>query len=215
MGQASVIWTSAAEGDFRYGLSDADALRRMEVVKPGQWFRVKQVHGAGVVEAGAEFANADVEADAIISTEPGITIAIGTADCGSIAMSSPEGIIAGVHAGWRGTDAGIINATASKMRELGATSIAAALGPCIHPECYEFDASLLGELASRWGNEVCGLTNDGKPALNMPAIIKIACNRSNVDLQHIADACTSCDKTYYSYRSRRNDERQIMLVWRP
>ncbi len=61
---------------------------------------------------------------------------------------SPSGVIGAAHAGWRGLDAGVIEATWQAMTELGAEDIDFHIGPHIGVECYEFGADDLDRLAA-------------------------------------------------------------------
>ena len=80
------------------------------------------------------------QADGVVTSNPGIVIAILTADCGPILFSDCNaGVIGACHAGWKGALTGIIESTISRMEELGAqrTNISAVLGPTISEESYE------------------------------------------------------------------------------
>ena len=78
------------------------------------------------------------KADALITTTPGLLIGVLTADCVPVLLSTSSGdMVAAVHAGWRGSVAGILENTLDKMRALGAKEIQAALGPCIWQDTYE------------------------------------------------------------------------------
>ena len=78
-------------------------------------------------------------------------LAILTADCASVALGSAEGVFGAVHAGWRGLLAGVVEATVAAMRARGAGDVVGALGPCIHPECYEFSDADLDAVAAAYG----------------------------------------------------------------
>jgi copper oxidase (laccase) domain-containing protein len=101
------------------------------------------------------------------------------------------------------------------MRDLGATDVVAALGPCIHAECYEFSTADLDEVAALLGNEVRGVTTGGQPALDVPAAVRVALERAGARLVHDADVCTACSTGHYSHRARAELERQAVVVWRP
>ena len=155
------------------------------------------------------------EADALVTTRPGVALAVLTADCAPVALASPEGVIAAAHAGWAGLHAGILERTVESMRALGATTVEAALGPCIHPECYEFGAADLARLARRLGDSVVGTTGRGRPALDLPAAVRAALAGAGAHLVHDEDACTACGaERYFSHRGRHERERQAMVVWR-
>ena len=75
--------------------------------------------------------------------------------------------MAAVHAGWRGLMAGVVEETVAVMRSLGATSIEAALGPCIAPHAYRFSAPDLERVAARYGPRVVASDDAGYPALDL------------------------------------------------
>ena len=117
-------------------------------------------------------------------------------------MASPEGIFAAVHAGWRGLVAGVVEAAAGAMSDLGATSVVGALGPCIHPCCYEFSEPDLARLAAALGSAVRGRTADGRPALDLPAAASAAMARAGVKEVGGVDRCTGCGGGLFSHRVR-------------
>ena len=100
---------------------------------------VRQVHGTGVVRIGPETQpDAAEDGDAMVTDQPGIALGIVTADCAPVLFASRDRTIVGAaHAGWRGACAGVLEATLDAMRSLGAETIEAALGPCIHQNSYE------------------------------------------------------------------------------
>jgi polyphenol oxidase len=114
--------------------------------------RVRQVHGAkvAVIRRGAPRPGSPEvleEADAMVSDDPGVAIAAQVADCVPILMADARlGVVAAVHAGWRGTASGI---AARAVEQLGRTfgtapgDLIAALGPSIGPCCYQVGPELL------------------------------------------------------------------------
>ena len=136
---------------------------------PRAVFAVRQVHGACVlVPAAAEDGASDwegrvlpealPEADALVSTAAGVILTIRTADCVPILLVAPEArAVAAVHAGWKGTLAGIVeNALAALERCSGArpAEVEAALGPAIGGCCYEFGAEHLPYFVAAFGSGV-------------------------------------------------------------
>ncbi|HZQ28874.1 MAG TPA: polyphenol oxidase family protein [Acidimicrobiales bacterium] len=211
LGPARVRCTTRADGDQR----NRPAFDDPAFDGPVPWTRLRQVHGAGVVVVEEPGGCSGQEADAAVTRVPGAHLAILTADCAPVALASAEGVIGAAHAGWKGLTAGVLERTADAMRALGATTIEAALGPCVHPGCYEFAAADLDAVAARLGDGVRGRTSAGAPALDLPAGVRAALDRAGVTLVYEDPACTACSADLYSWRARRDDARQAMVVWLP
>lgn len=100
-----------------------------------------QVHSADVIEAGGPWQpGASPKADAMVTSQKGLILGVLAADCAPVLLADAKvGVVAAVHAGWRGAFAGVIEATVKKMLALGANSqdIRAAVGPCIAQNSYE------------------------------------------------------------------------------
>ena len=191
---------------------DVAARRRAVVDLPWTWLH--QIHGAGVVRVTRPGDGAGTKADAAVSAEEGCALAVLTADCAPIALASREGVIGVAHAGWRGVAAGVIEATVAEMEALGATGIEAAIGPCIHAECYEFGQKELDGVAARLGDVVRATTANGAPALDLPAAVRVALQRAGVEAVDDAGVCTACSADHFSWRARRETQRQATVVWR-
>ena len=140
-------------------------------------------------------------------------LAILTADCASLALGSAEGVFGAVHAGWRGLMAGVVEATVATMRAMGAVDVVGALGPCIHPECYEFSEADLAPVVAAYGPGVQGRTAAGRPALDIPATVAAALAACGAGQSRGRSACTACDDGHFSYRGRRDAARQALAVW--
>lgn len=99
-----------------------------------------QVHGADVVRLRADWHDDNApKADAAVSTDPDLAVAILVADCLPVLFAAPGGV-AGAHAGWRGLAAGVLENTVAEL--CAATGcepreVKAWLGACIGPEAFE------------------------------------------------------------------------------
>jgi len=129
-------------GDDRAAV-DANRARAMAAMDlpAGVLFTNHQVHSATVITVD-EGADPDVrrEADAFVTSQPGIALGVLAADCAPVLFASPaDGVIGAAHAGWRGALGGVCEATVDAMIELGARAdnIRAAVGPCIGVTSYE------------------------------------------------------------------------------
>ena len=183
-----------------------------------------QVHGAGILVAGSAAppgtrawtvagTGPPVEGDAVVVAGGSDAAAVIVADCGALALASPQGIRAAVHVGWRGLMAGIVEAAVAVMDDLGAGPVMAGLGPCIHACCYEFSPAGVADVVERYGPEAAGWTSEGSAALDLPGAIAAALRRVGAPLVMDADTCTGCGPGWFSHRRRADTARQALVVW--
>jgi YfiH family protein len=113
-------------------------------VPPEHLLGLKQIHSPTVITVDKSWpTGAGPAADAMVTATPNLALGIITADCAPVLFADATGgIIGAAHAGWRGALAGILEATVTAMRNLGASYILAVIGPCIHQPSYEVTASL-------------------------------------------------------------------------
>jgi YfiH family protein len=113
-------------------------------------------HDAGVVELGA--------GDAMVTATPGLGLVVWTADCVPVLLVG-DGVVAAVHAGWRGCAADVVGAAVAGIGRLTGqkpAGLRALLGPAVCGACYEVGAEVWEALRlfeldeSRWlrGNRV-------------------------------------------------------------
>lgn len=118
---------------------------------------VHQVHGAVVdlvTRLHPRRNGPDPKADAVVTDDPSVMLAIRTADCVPILFASEDGrIVATAHAGWRGVVAGVVPATVAAMAALGAKGIVAAIGPCISGEAFEVGDEVAAEFERQFKPE--------------------------------------------------------------
>ncbi|AIK96362.1 peptidoglycan editing factor PgeF [Candidatus Odyssella acanthamoebae] len=108
-----------------------------------QLITLRQTHSNKVIVATDAWLHENrPEGDALITRSKNLIIGIITADCVPVLLADEAtGIIAAVHAGWKGATTNIIQNTIQTMETLGATTdkIIAAIGPCIWQNSYEVD----------------------------------------------------------------------------
>ena len=234
-GEVGSFTSERADGDFAVtaGSASARAARRRALVDL-PWVEVHQVHGARVVEIGdwsaagaarpgapaprgheATDGWAAVEADALVTARSGVVLAVRTADCAPVVLTTDGGPVGVAHAGWRGVEAGVVEATVDALRALGAGQIEARIGPCIEGACYEFGAEDLDRVADRYGSVVRCVTRLGTPGLSVVAAVTAACERAGVPVVGPPPPCTACEATrYWSHRARGETGRMVTAVWR-
>jgi len=163
------------------------------------WVWMQQVHGATVHVATEPTGPAPPVADAAVTAVRGLPLAVVTADCAPIALASDDAIGV-VHAGHPGLEHGVIEAAVAALRAIGSGPVRAYLGPCIHPARYEFGADHLARFVARFGREVASTTNQGTPALDVPAAVRVALRECGVDQFEDGGVCTASSAAHYSYR---------------
>ena len=218
-GLAAVTFTltAAADGDLAVG-GDPDELgpRRRGLV-PGEWTWLHQVHGADVVVVDRPGARAGEHADAAVTRVPGAVLAVHTADCAGVLLlgtDGPEVVVGAAHAGWRGLEAGVLQATVAEMERLGARRVEWLLGPCIGPEAYEFGAEDLARLVDRYGPGVAATSASGAPSLDLRHGVRTALREVGATpLDAVpSPACTATDPGWFSWRAQRTAARQAAVV---
>lgn len=176
---------------------------------PAGLVRPRQVHGADVVSAIECERFESPAADGVVSDQPGVVVAIVTADCVPILMSSKNGaVVAAVHAGWRGLAAGVVAAGVARVRELaGGQPLYAVIGPYIGCCCYEVDAPVTNALRARFGGEFAAsqiTTRPGHARVDLGRLARVDLLASGLEPEAVAalpDACTRCDaERFHSYR---------------
>jgi YfiH family protein len=170
----------------------------------------RQVHGADAARAGPAGGFAGT-ADVLVTREPGVPLAIFTADCLPITLyDAVAGVLAVAHAGWRGTVRGAAPAAVRALEHAGgrARDTVATIGPSIGPCCYEVDAPVVAEFDAaslgprdRWLTRVApdrwmlDLWSANEDLLDAAGV-----ERSRIDNPRL---CTACNPgLLYSYRKR-------------
>ena len=191
-------------------------------IHDGRIVTMKQVHGDNVVEVTDRSLKEAGEADGMVTREREIFLGVLTADCVPILFAAPEKkLLAAVHAGWRGTLAGIAEKTVRLFREkygVPADKIEVALGPSIGACCYEVKEDVTALLIKERGNlaERSIGRRDGKLFLDLKRLNRDILQQAGVPPQQIYEVgpCTSCaPDEFFSYRrEKRETGRQISFI---
>jgi polyphenol oxidase len=120
--------------------------RAVATISPGAALvTLHQIHSAQAVSITTAVADAvRPQADGMATNQPGLALAVLTADCAPVLFADLNaGVIGAAHAGWKGALTGVLANTVSIMESLGAArhNIVAAIGPCIAQRSYEVDDS--------------------------------------------------------------------------
>jgi YfiH family protein len=205
----------------RLTADDPDAVgrnrARLQSLVGGRLAMIRQVHGPAVMRRTAadqasgpaplgELDQADGQATAV----PGIAPTVLTADCLPIALAG-GGVVAMLHAGWRGLDEGIVAQGVRAVRELagGQSALAAAIGPGAGACCYEVGE----EVHERFASYRAGRRGRN---LDLKAIAREQLVDAGAGTVHDAGLCTICSppELFFSHRRERGvTGRQAGVVW--
>jgi polyphenol oxidase len=152
---------------------------------PEDFVFARQVHGAAVRVVGAAdrgsgafcLDDAVADADALVTKSPGVVLAILTADCVPIVLHDPvAAVLACVHAGWRGTVAGVTTAALAAMQAFGSrpSDVIAGIGPAIAAARYQVGADVHQAVTQAFGPAAAAFTRpdanpDARPAVDPDA----------------------------------------------
>jgi hypothetical protein len=176
---------------------------------------VSQVHGTRVLRVSAGDDPQQVraeEADGLCSDAVGVGISVHVADCVPVLMADPRtGACAALHAGWRGTVAGMGPAgVVAMVANFGGQvrDLRVALGPCIGPCCFEVGPEVLDQIEAAWpGARQAGIVlqfGERRPHVDLRLLLQWQLTHAGVLPENIdtTRACTFCDpaKRFYSYR---------------
>jgi YfiH family protein len=174
---------------------------------PARLATAGQVHGNAVTRADAP--GLHPACDALVTTVPGLVLAVTAADCLPVLLVAP-GAVAAVHAGWRGAAAGVAEAALAAVCALAGVApdrVRAHFGPCIRDCCYEVGP----EVAAQFPAEA--IRRDGRLMLSVPTAVRLRLLAAGVSPEGIEDtgACTACEP--HQYFSHRRDRGRTGRQW--
>jgi YfiH family protein len=181
---------------------------------------VRQVHGTEVKVAApgetglrTDDGRAVVEADGLITAAPGVMLTIQVADCVPVLVADVKRrIVAGFHAGWRGTASGIVEQGIARMvRELGCepADMVGAVGPSIGACCYTVGDEVRTKFGARFGYaaELFSDREDGMHVdlaeANRRQLVRAGLGAKRVTVIGECTACSRVDgrRKYFSHRA--------------
>ena len=146
-------------------------------------------------------------ADALITKEHGVFIGVQVADCVPILLyETTKGIMAAVHAGWRGTAGAILQKTIRAVVDRYnclEENICIALGPAIRGCCYNVDFDVMHAVSRATGPGDYAVNKAGKYCLDLPRANRCQALSMGVPEKNVwlSEDCTFCrPDMYYSYR---------------
>ena len=165
---------------------------------------MSQVHGStvAVVDEPPAPGRPIPEADALVTSQPGLALAVLVADCAPVLLTDvAAGVVAVAHAGRRGMAGGVVAATLAAMRSLGAEpgTTAALVGPAICGRCYEVPAALQAEVAAV-EPAARSTTRSGTAGLDIRAGVVAQLEAAGVASIEVDPICTAESEHLYSHR---------------
>jgi YfiH family protein len=163
----------------------------------GELTTMGSVHGASVARVDEPGGSVD-DVDALVTDRPGVALFATYADCYPIVLWDPEMEVVGlVHAGWRGTHAGVAAVAAIFMRdEYGCRSLRAGMGPGICGRCYEVGPEVASQFDKRFVNQGSG----ARLLLDLAAANRAQLQDAGVEAVYEIGICT---KEHYLFPSHR------------
>ncbi len=110
-----------------------------------------QVHGTNV--GHTEKPEVLEHTDGLVTTRPGLAVGVLVADCAAVLIADRVfGVVAAVHAGWRGAVGGIIEEAVTKMIRMGAEPhvMEAYISPCISRTAFEVGEEVASQFPVRY-----------------------------------------------------------------
>jgi YfiH family protein len=172
----------------------------------------KQVHGVHHVEVRDPLQGCG-EADALVTFQNGIPVAVVTADCVPVLLARQSGgACAAIHAGWRGTFSGAVEEMLKFLQSRGEnlSDWVSAIGPAIGPCCYEVSEELVSDFQRKFEALPPSLISPAFRRLDLPAIHEARLRSAGLKQVELIRACTQCSAgpLFHSFRREKNKNRQ-------
>jgi len=190
--------------------------------RPIVW--MEQVHGRRVTVVDGPQDSAVPETDALVTSVPGLVLAVLVADCVPVMLRGPvadggdeampvKQVVAAAHAGRRGLQLGVVEAVVSRMSSLGVQprAIVAELGPAVCGKCYEVPAAMRDEVAAV-APAALATTRAGRPALDLRAGLVQQLRALGVGKLQVDPTCTVESPIHFSHRRDQRTGRCAGLI---
>ncbi len=165
---------------------------------------MSQVHGADVAYGDVmrvDGSGTVPVCDAVVTDQIGIPLLVRVADCVPVLLADADaGLVGAAHAGRVGLVGGVIPAVVGALRDRGASSLRAWVGPRAGGCCYEVPEHMADEV-DRAVPGTRSTTTWGTPSLDVGAGVVKQLADLGVDVSDLgADTCTIEDERLFSYR---------------
>lgn len=164
------------------------------------------------------------EADALVTTVPGLAIGVLSADCTPVLLADEHaGVIGAAHAGWRGAFDGILASVVGAMHAAGASQISAVIGPTISQAAYEVGPEFIARFEADYAADLdlfIASARDGHAMFDLPGFVGRQLARCGVTANDIGRCTYQNSAEFFSYRrtthaSEPDYGRQISAVCLP
>ncbi|WP_170270098.1 peptidoglycan editing factor PgeF [Heliorestis acidaminivorans] len=205
------------------------------------WVTLNQVHGTKVhwvskdnIKAfQGQNMNELVEGDALATEDSDLPLVVFGADCALLLYyDAIGGRIGAVHAGWRGTVAGLPSIMVEEFIERGSKvqNIQVAIGPAIGPCCYPVGTEVVNAFHQRWSfadqlftseEKECNEKSKNMVRFDLIKAIELQLMEYKLKPEHIStlNMCTSCaEEDFFSYRrdqGRTGRHGALIMLTRP
>ena len=200
------------------GNAEINRIRFLQALdaKTNRLCTLRQVHSSRVhwIDSPGEAPAPPPEGDALVTDKPGVLLGVLTADCTPLLLVDPQKrVVAAVHAGWKGSAAGIIEETLQVMTvamDCGPSGLIALLGPAIGRCCYQVGPEVRQAFLRRYTYSDAFFSPDGSTSprearwkLDLPSFQQLLLLHCGLLIENIftLPLCTSCrEDLFYSYR---------------
>lgn len=168
----------------------------------------KQVHGTKILFLDRAQHSTDEGYDILMTDQPSLPVGIKTADCVPILIAEPIcGLVAAVHAGWKGTREMVAEKAVLEMARRGGSldRLIIAIGPAISGRCYEVERDVAEQFQNQYPSSKPVLTrkSEKKWLLDLALVNKLQLVELGLKPEQIDTLpyCTHCHPDlFHSYR---------------
>lgn len=206
----------AAVSENRWRLQQA--LQAVAPCELPQW--LEQVHGKTVIKAGSDTERREhwvPAADAVWTDQPEVPVAVMTADCLPVLFCDRAGRhVAAAHAGWRGLDAGVLEATIVAL-PVPSSELLAWIGPAIGPDAFEVGPEVRDAFLAHDPSADACFRPSHRPdhfLADLPGLARRRLQTAGLtDISGGAQCTVQDAQRFYSYRRDGRTGRFATLIW--
>lgn len=202
-------------GDVPARVEANRARLQQAAVIPGPLNWLNQVHGTAVHAVSSHYGCAP-DADAACAQQREQACIVMTADCLPVLFCDRAGtVVAAAHAGWRGLQGGVLEASIAAMG-CDTGEILAWLGPAIGPDAFEVGGEVRNAFIAEQAEAETAFVpscNEGKWLADIYRLARLRLARAGVNAVYGGEYCTFSDEQFYSYRRDGQTGRMASIIW--